>query len=181
MASRWGKLGGQSVGGVGGGGGPQRGCRAHGPHRIAPLCTRKPPSPSLWPPLPESLGSGGVSGWPVGGRRWPVRGGPFGQSVGVGRPPVRRPLSAGGGRGCRWPKASLGQVGLSWPVGGGPGEGVPVPSLRRPVWPSPDGQWGAPNRLGVFFAPHQPTPYPHHPKLTHSHPKRIFVGKTQTH
>ena len=138
--------------------------------------------PAFWPlPVrrPLSAGVGGVggqrlhlaksvlggqsvaSGWcgPFG-HRWPVGG----QSVSrcrVGSPafghPVRSPLSAGGGRGSRWPKASLSQVGLRWPVGGGPGEGVPLPSLcgqwgppgwpvragakAARLWPSPFGQW----------------------------------------
>ena len=77
-----------------------------------------------------------------------------GQSVGVGRPPVRRPLSAGVGRGCRWPKASLGQVGLRWPVGGQwvASEGSGSPMGGRPF----SGQWGGAVGVGGQWAKARP-------------------------
>jgi hypothetical protein len=125
----------QSVGEGRGLRGSPKVCRcARAPVAIRPLHAKNP-SPSLRPPLPESLGGGGVPGWPVGGRRWPVpplR--PVGQSGSGEASRPKASLSPGVGRGCRWPKASLGQVGLRWPVGGRAGR-------RRPL-PVPFGQWG---------------------------------------
>jgi len=103
---RWGKWGrgGQSVGGVGGEGSP-KGCRcARAPVAIRPFARENPP-PRQVATAPRKSGEWG--GLP---------------SEGV---PIAR-----SGEGSRWPKASLGQVGLRWPVGPGP-----------PGWPV-GGQWG---------------------------------------
>jgi hypothetical protein len=61
-------VGGQSVGV----GGPKGGI-GHTGHIVSAPYARENPSPSLKPPLPESLGSGG---WPGVASKWPVgRGG----------------------------------------------------------------------------------------------------------
>ena len=103
---------------------------------IRPFAREKPrPLPKAT--APESLGVGGVGCGQSGSL--------FGQSVsrGVGRPPVRRPLSAGVGRGgvggqrLHLAKSDLGP--LRWPVG----EGRAKASPSRPFVASgglPDGQ-----------------------------------------
>jgi hypothetical protein len=155
LASRWGKLGGQSVGGVGGGGGPQRGYRAHGPHRIGPLCTLKP-RPLPLATAPRKSGKWGSRGRSVGGRRWPV-------------PPLWPEGQSGSGDASR-PKATIGWCGgggvggqrlhvAKSVLGGQSGEGRAKASPSRPfvasgwpewggakasrLWPSLCGQWVA--------------------------------------
>jgi len=107
------------------------------------LCTQKNPPRPLGHRSPKSRGSAGAGQWEgVGGPCGvaPLASGSVGEWGGLPSEGLYRLVW---GRGSRWPKASLGQVGLRWPVGGGPGEVAPSrpllasggPVRGLPGWP----------------------------------------------